>query len=217
MSDLTDEDDGIHPLDRDYEKPVPSPPKRFIFTKSRGLNLGIVGFGVGGFILLIGIVLSQFGEGSQSFEAMAGNAHRLGMWSILFGGGCIIFTMQARVDKPRRRRRRRKRNTDIVCCSIIAKPQNSQIGIRDWVCALSEFDHLVVSQLTADCLRPELEDVYLYGDGRALAVLSWNPAQQGVIRVRLRRRDLPQLKQRCWKLLEFLGADLVDDSTGEHY
>ena len=57
MSDLTDEDDGIHPLDRDYVNPVPSPPKRFIFTKSRGLNLGILGFGVGGFILLIGIVL----------------------------------------------------------------------------------------------------------------------------------------------------------------
>lgn len=102
MSDLTDEDDGIHPLDRDYENPVPSPPKRFIFTKSRGLNLGILGFGVGGFILLIGIVLSQVGEGVQSFEAMAGNAHRVGMWSILFGGGCIIFTMQARVDRPRR-------------------------------------------------------------------------------------------------------------------
>ncbi len=215
MSDLTDEDDGIHALDRDYVNPVPSPPKRFIFTKSRGLNLGILGFGVGGFILLIGIVLSQVGEGVQSFEAMAGNAHRVGMWSILFGGGCIILPMQARVDRPRRRRR--KRDPDIVCCSIIAKPQNSQIGIRDWVCALSEFDHLVVSQLTADCLRPELEDVYLYGDGRALAVLSWNRDQQGVIRVRLRRRELPQVKQRCWKLLRFLGADLVDDSTGEHY
>ncbi len=215
MSDLNDEDDGIHPLDRDYENPVPSPPKRFIFTKSRGLNLGILGFGVGGFSLLLGIVLSQFGEGSQSFEAMAGNAHRLGMWSILFGGGCIIFTMQARVDRPRRRRR--KRDADIVCCSIIAKPQNSQIGIHDWVCALSEFDHLVVSQLTADCLRPEFEDVYVYVGGRALAVLSWNRAQQGVIRVRLRRRDLTQVKQSCWNLLGFLGADLVDDSTGEHY
>lgn len=214
-----EEDDGIHPLDRDYTKPVLSPPKRLILTKSRGINLGIVGFGLGGFILLIGIVLSQFGVGNRSYEAMAGNAHRLGMWSILFGGGCIIFTTQTRTSNSRRHRKRRhrKRHTDIVSCSITAKPLNSQIGIRDWLCALNDFDHLVASQLTADCLRPELEDVYLYDEGRALAVLRWDTVQQGVIRVRLRRRELVLVKQRCKRLLDFLGANLVDDSTGVHY
>ena len=43
VGESNDEEDGIHPLDRDYTKPVPSPPKQLRFTESRGLNLGILG------------------------------------------------------------------------------------------------------------------------------------------------------------------------------
>ncbi|MDB4759593.1 hypothetical protein OAG34_00120 [bacterium] len=212
MGDSKEVDDGIHPLDRDYAKPVPSVPKRLIFTKSRGINVGIVGFGLGGVLLLIGIVVSQFGEADRSVEAMAGNFHRLGMWSILFGGGCIIFTMQTRADKPRR-----KRKKTAVSLTIAASPGNPTLELRDWRCALADFDQLVVAQLTSDCLRPELGDVYLDFDGRVLAVLRWDGDIEGVIRVRFRRRDLIDVKQRCCFLLAYLGAELVDDSSDVRY
>ncbi len=214
MADSVDEDDGIHPLDRDYAKPVPSVRKRLIFTDSRGINLGILGFGFGGVVLLIGIVLSQFGQANRTLEAMAGSAHRLGLLSILFGGVCIIFTMQTRADKPRRAR---KRDGDVLICSITAKSGNPEIGLRDWQCALSDFDYLIASQLTSDCLTPELQDVYLNIGGCVLAVLRWDCGQQGVIRVRLRRGDLTQVMKCSRDLLGVLGANLVDDKTGVHY
>ncbi|OUW76756.1 MAG: hypothetical protein CBD74_12800 [Saprospirales bacterium TMED214] len=206
-----EEDDGIHPLDRDYTKPVPTARRRLIFTKSRGLNIGIAGFAVGGFVLLIGIVLSQLGEGNRSFEAMAATAHRLGMWSILLGGGCIIFAMQTRADKPRAKR---KRGGDVMRFSIVANAGSSPFVLGDWQCALEEFDYLLVSQLRSDWLAPELEDIYLQVDGRVLAVLYWDRVQQGVVRMRVRRQDFRQVKQLCWRLLAFLDAKLVDDSTG---
>ncbi len=212
MGDSTEKDDGIHPLDRDYSQPVPSLAKRGWFTKSRGINLGIVGFGVGGVVLLIGIVLSQYGNTSRRFEEMAGQAHRLGMWSILIGGGSIIIAMQTRADMPRGRRRR---GDGVLNYSIIAKSGKAPLGIHDWKAALEHFEQLVVSQLASDYFRPELEDVYLELDGFVVAVLCWDREQPGVIRMRLRRRDLLQVKQRCGALLEFLEATLIDDTTGE--
>ena len=211
MGESNEQEDGIHPLDRDYTNPVPSPPKRWILSESRGLNLGILGFGVGGLVLLIGIVLSELGAGNRSFESMASSAHRFGMWSILLGGGCVIFSMQTRADKPRGKRRR---DGEILHCAIVSKAGSSPFGLRDWQCALEEFDCLVVSQLTSDCLRPELEDIYFAIGGRVLAVLYWDRTQPGVIRVRLLRRDLRQVEQRSARLLEFLNASFVHDSRG---
>lgn len=89
------------------------------------------------------------------------------------------------------------------------------LHIQEWKSALEEFDHLVVSQLTMDCLRPEYEDVYLGVDGVVLAVLRWDGDVFGVVRVRFRRRDLVRVKQGCFRLLIFLDAQLVDDATGD--
>jgi hypothetical protein len=207
-----DADDGIHPLDRDYSKPVSLPQKNFLRSKSRAITLGLLGFGVAGVILFIGIILSQVGDGNQSMESMAASAHRLGMWCILFGGCCVIFAMQTRKDKPRRRR---KVKNEVQQATILAQTGDSMLHIQEWKSALEEFDHLVVSQLAMDCLRPECEDVYLGVDGVVLAVLRWDGDVVGVVRVRFRRRDLVRVRQGCLRLLMFLDAQLVDDATGD--
>lgn len=212
VEDRKDDDDGIHPLDRDYSKPIPVPRRKLTFSKSRGINLGILGFGVGGIVLLIGIVLSQFGNTSRAMETMAVSAHRLGMWSILIGGGSVLVGMQARTDKLGRKRRP-KRN-DVLQFSIVSRSANAPLCLAAWKSALEEFHELVSSPLTMDCLTPELEDVYLGADGLVVAVLSWDRAQAGCIRMRVRRRDVDRVKQMCPPLLRFLDARLVADSTG---
>ncbi|MAI70992.1 MAG: hypothetical protein CMM01_08795 [Rhodopirellula sp.] len=208
------DDDGIHPLDRDYSTPIPRPKKRFALSKSRAINLGIFGFGFGGVILLVGIVLSQFGDNNRTFQRRAADAHQLGMWSILFGGGCIVFAMQTRTDKPGRSRAQKN---EVLSFSIIANAGTPPLRLKTWKSALEELEELVGSQLTMDCLTPELEDVYLGLDGVVLAVLYWDRSECGVIRMRVRRRDLGRVRQCSRPVLEFLGACLVDDSTGVSY
>lgn len=206
-------DDGIHPLDRDYTKPVPQPSWKISLGKSIFMKLGVLGFAAGGLVLLLGIVLSQFGKNNRAFETMAGNAHRLGMWSILFGGTCVVVAMQTRADKPQRTRRPWNAANEVLEYRIVAIQGGRVISLQEWKYALEEFDDLVPAQLTADCFSPEMEDVYLVIGDVVLAVMRWDATREGVINMRVRRCDLVKVKQRCFRLLEFLEAGLIDVSN----
>lgn len=201
----TVEDDEIHPLDRDYSVPVPPMPRRLVFRDARAIYLGVIGFVFGGLVLLVGIAASQFGDANRTMEGIAGSAHRMGMWSILAGGVSLMHGMRTRANKHVRKRR-----SDVLAFVMQAKDNDEAYTIRDWRHALADRDELVCSDLCADLLRPELEDVYLVVGDDVLAVLRWDSEQGGIIRVRVRRRDVSHMGHRCWELLHFLDAKLVE-------
>lgn len=199
----TVEDDEIHPLDRDYSVPVPPTPRRFVFRDARAIYLGVIGFVFGGLVLLVGIAASQFGDTNRTMEGIAGSAHRIGMWSILAGGVFLMHGMRTRANKQVR-----KRSSDVLVFVLQPKGNDDAYTIRDWRHALADRDELVCNG--SDSLHPELEDVYLMIGDVFLAVLRWEPEQGGIIRVRVRRGDVSRMGQRCWELLHFLDAQLVE-------
>lgn len=205
MSNTKDSDDGVHPLDRDYSIPVPPSPRRFVFREARAIYVGVIGLFVGGVALLFGIAMNQLGEVNRTFESLAGTAHRVGMWSILGGGVCVMIGMRLRPDRPRRTRKK-KAVLDLI---IQRTDERYAIGLNDWIAALEEFEQLVPAALTSDVLRPELGDVFLEVGGVALASLRWSSDGGGSVRLRVRRKDVLLFKQRCWSLLQFLDADVV--------
>ena len=107
----------------------------------------MIGFFIGGVVLLIGVAMSQFGAAHRTFESLAGIAHGIGMCSILGGGVCVMIGMRLRPDRPRRTRKK-KAVLDLI---MQRTDERYAIGLNDWIAALEEFEQLVPAGIDFGC------------------------------------------------------------------
>ena len=91
---VMDDDDGIHPLDRDYSIPS-KPAKNRFFDLSRSHQIGILTFASGFATVLLAAVTLGASPGGGWVETVGSFMHRLAMYMILVGGVLIVYAYQA--------------------------------------------------------------------------------------------------------------------------
>lgn len=86
---VLDDESEIHPLDRDYSKPVDLPPEQSGYDPKIRL-MGFAGIVAGFVTILISAIMVGAGRGSTALESFGSTLHRFGMILILVGAVLVI-------------------------------------------------------------------------------------------------------------------------------
>lgn len=94
-NDISNGDDEVHPLDRDYSEQPPKKAKRQLSRDGALVRIGAIGFGAG-FLVLLGaaIVVSNAPPGGV-FETIGSYLHQFGMVIILGAGLSVLIAHRA--------------------------------------------------------------------------------------------------------------------------
>jgi len=173
-----DGDNNIHPLDRDYTKMTPKRKWTAFRFKSRSSGLGVVGFGVGLLLLLLGIVVDQFKTQTNDFEDYAVNLREFGSYFILGAGLCVVVGQRMKSSLAH-----------YVSVAIFSPMSLPPISRNLWIATVHARSDLLVEEQANPADSAALGNVYLLVSGSAIAHLRWIGGEHGAVNVNFYRRD----------------------------
>ena len=173
-----DGDKNIHPLDRDYTKMTPKRKWTAFRFKSRSSGLGVVGFGVGLLLLLLGIVIDQFKTPTNDFEDYAVNLREFGSYFILGSGLCVVVGQRMKSSLAH-----------YVSVAIFSPRSLPPISRNLWIATVHARSDLLVEEQANPAGSAALGNVYLLVSGSAIAHLRWIGGEHGAVNVNFYRRD----------------------------
>ena len=190
-----DGDKNIHPLDRDYSKMTPQKKWTAFRFKSRSSGLGVVGFGVGLLLLLLGIVVDQFKTQTNDFEDYAVNVHKFGCYFILAAGLCVVVG-----------ERMKRSLSHYVSIAIFSPMSLPPISRNLWIATVHARPDLFVEEQANPAGSAALGNVYLLVSGSAIAHLRWIGGEHGAVDVNFYRRDELAVVERVKEMAHGCGG-----------